>query len=149
VNRTLVDTFRANNARNMLVFTSILTTFAAVIAVGVVYNNARIQLAERAWELASLRVLGMTRGEVSVLLLGELGLEILLAIPAGFVAGYFLALLIVALTHGEAFEIPLVILPPTYLYAGATVVIAGVVSALIVRNRIDNLDLVAVLKTRE
>ena len=80
---------------------------------------------------------------------GELAIEILLAIPAGFVAGYFLSLLIVTLTHGEAFEIPLVILPPTYLYAGATVVIAGVVSALIVRNRIDNLDMVSVLKTRE
>ncbi|MBK7470980.1 MAG: ABC transporter permease [Betaproteobacteria bacterium] len=149
VKSTLLDSFRATSARNLLFYTGVLTIFAAIIAVGVVYNNARIQLAERAWELASLRVLGMTRGEVSVLLLGELAIEILLAIPAGFVAGYCLALLIVTLTHGEAFEIPLVILPPTYLYAGATVVVAGVVSALIVRNRIDNLDLVAVLKTRE
>ena len=149
VKSTLLDTFRATSGRNLLFYTGVLTIFAAIIAIGVVYNNARIQLAERAWELASLRVLGMTRGEVSVLLLGELAFEILLAIPAGFVAGYFLSLLIVTLTHGEAFEIPLVILPSTYLYAGATVAIAGVVSALIVRNRIDNLDLVSVLKTRE
>jgi len=69
----------------------------ATIAVGVVYNNARIQLAERAWELASLRVLGFTRGEVSVLLLGELGLEIAAAIPLGFAAGYGLAALLLAL----------------------------------------------------
>jgi len=146
---SLLDTFRTTTARNMLFFTAILTAFAATIAVGVVYNNARIQLAERAWELASLRVIGMTRGEVSVLLLGELALEILVAIPFGFAAGYWLATLIAALTHGEAFEIPMVILPPTYLYAGATVVAAGIVSALIVRHRIDHLDLVAVLKTRE
>ena len=150
VTRTLLDTFRATSAKNILFFTAILTAFAATIAVGVVYNNARIQLAERAWELASLRVLGFTRGEVSVLLLGELALEIAAAIPLGFVAGYWLSWLIIALMqHGELIEFPLVILPDTYLYAGAVVVAAGLASALIVRNRIDNLDLVAVLKTRE
>jgi putative ABC transport system permease protein len=145
-----LDTFREQSARNILFFTSILTAFAATIAVGVVYNNARIQLAERAWELASLRVLGLTRGEVSVLLLGELALEIAVAIPLGFFAGYWLCAFIISLmAHTEVIEIPLVILPDTYLYAGAAVVAAGVASALIVRNRIDNLDMVAVLKTRE
>jgi putative ABC transport system permease protein len=71
VKSTLLDSFRATSARNLLFYTGVLTIFAAIIAVGVVYNNARIQLAERAWELASLRVLGMTRGEVSMLLLGN------------------------------------------------------------------------------
>jgi putative ABC transport system permease protein len=150
VTRTLLDTFRAQNARNILFFTTILSAFAATIAVGVVYNNARIQLAERAWELASLRVLGMTRGEVSVLLLGELAIEIVIGIPLGFVAGYWLcALIIWLMAHGEVIELPLVILPDTYLFAGAIVAAAGVVSALIVRHRIDHLDLVAVLKTQE
>jgi putative ABC transport system permease protein len=149
VNRTLVDTFRETSAKNVLFFTAILSAFAAVIAIGVVYNNARIQLAERAWELASLRVLGFTRREVSVLLLGELALEIALAIPLGFVAGFWLAALLIALMSQEVMEFPLVVFPGTYLYSGAVVVAAGVVSALIVRNRIDNLDLVAVLKTRE
>jgi putative ABC transport system permease protein len=149
VNRTLVDTFRETSAKNILFFTAVLSAFAATIAVGVVYNNARIQLAERAWELASLRVLGFTRGEVSVLLLGELGLEIAAAIPLGFLAGFWLAMLLLALMPHEMVEFPLIILPPTYLYAGGVVVAAGVVSALIVRNRIDNLDLVGVLKTRE
>ena len=149
VTRTLLDTFRRTTARNALFFTGILTAFAATIVVGVVYNNARIQLAERAWELASLRVLGMTRGEVSLLLLGELALEIAAAIPAGFVLGYWLAALIVSLIIPETFEFPLVIWPHTYLFAGAVTVAAGIASALVVRNRIDNLDLVGVLKTRE
>jgi putative ABC transport system permease protein len=149
VNRGLVETFRATSARNVLFFTMVLSIFAATIAVGVVYNNARIQLAERAWELASLRVLGFTRREVSVLLLGELAVEIALAIPLGFLAGFWLAALLVALMAMEVMEFPLVIFPSTYVYSGAVVVAAGVVSALIVRNRIDNLDLVAVLKTRE
>lgn len=147
--RSLLETFRETTARNVLFFTGILTAFAATIAVGVVYNNARIQLAERAWELASLRVLGFTRREVSVLLLGELGIEILVAIPLGCVAGFWLAALILSLMSPEVLEIPLVIYRATYLYAAAIVAAAGVVSALIVRNRIDNLDLVGVLKTRE
>ena len=149
VNRTLVETFRETSARNVMFFTMVLSIFAATIAVGVVYNNARIQLAERAWELASLRVLGFTRREVSVLLLGELAVEIALAIPLGFLAGYGLAALLIALMAQEVMEFPLVIFPTTYVYSGAVVVAAGVLSALIVRNRIDNLDLVAVLKTRE
>jgi len=149
VNRTLVETFRETSARNVLFFTAVLSLFAATIAVGVVYNNARIQLAERAWELASLRVLGFTRREVSVLLLGELALEIALAIPTGFLAGFGLAALLIALMPQDVMSFPLVIFPSTYLYAAAVVVAAGLASALIVRNRVDNLDLVGVLKTRE
>jgi putative ABC transport system permease protein len=150
VTRSLLDTFRATTAKNILFFTTILTAFAAVIAVGVVYNNARIQLAERSWELASLRVLGLTRGEVSVLLLGELALEVAVAIPLGCLAGYGLAWLMISLMqHGEVMEFPLVIRAPTYLYAAGAVVAACIASALICRNRSDNLDLVALLKTRE
>jgi len=136
-------------ARNVLVFSAILTVFASIIAVGVVYNHARIALAERAWELASLRVLGFTRGEVSTFLLGELALEILIAIPLGLVAGYWLAAGIVQLIKTDEFFFPLIIQPPTYAYAAIVVVAAGVASALIVRRRIDTLDLVGVLKTRE
>ena len=149
VNRALLDTFRETSARNVLFFTAVLSAFAAVIAVGVVYNNARIQLAERAWELASLRVLGFTRAEVSLLLLGELSLEIAAAIPLGFVAGYWLSALLLALMPIEGLAFPLVITPRTYLFSGAVVAAAGVASALVVRNRIDRLDLVGVLKTRE
>jgi putative ABC transport system permease protein len=149
VNRSLLDTFRRTSARNVLFFTTVLTAFAAVIAIGVVYNNARIQLAERSWELASLRVLGFTRAEVSVLLLGELGLEIAAAIPLGCVAGFGLSALITTLMRHEVFELPLVIFPATYVYAAATVAAAGIASALVVRHGIDRLDLVAVLKTRE
>jgi putative ABC transport system permease protein len=136
-------------ARNMLTFSVILTVFATIIAIGVVYNHARIALAERAWELASLRVLGFTRGEVSAFLLGELALEILLAIPLGLVAGYWLAAGIVQLIKTDEFYFPLIIQPATYAYAVITVVAAGAASALIVRRRIDTLDLVGVLKTRE
>jgi len=136
-------------ARNVLVFSGILTAFATIIAIGVVYNNARIALAERAWELASLRVLGFTRGEVSAFLLGELAIEIALALPLGMVLGYLLASAIVNLIKTDEFYFPFVIQPATYAFAALCVLAAGIVSALIVRRRVDSLDLVGVLKTRE
>ena len=149
VNRTLLETFRRVTARNLLFFATVLGTFAAVIAVGVVYNNARIQLAERAWELASLRVLGFTRAEVSALLLGELAVEVAIAIPAGLAAGYGLAWLLLWLMPHDTMELPLRIFSATYVQAAALVAAAGVASALVVRRRIDRLDLVAVLKASE
>ena len=145
----IIRNFRETSARNILIFTTVLSVLAGTIAVGVVYNNARIALAERAWELASLRVLGMTRAEVSGLLLGELGLQLLLALPIGWLAGYALSAFIVELIHPETFRIPLIIAPRTYAFAALVVVAAGVASALIVRRHVDRLDLVAVLKSRD
>lgn len=148
-NTVMLRNLQEITARNMLVFSAILTTFACIIAVGVVYNTARIALAERAWELASLRVLGFTRAEVSGFLLGELAIEIAFAIPLGLALGYGLALTIINLIKTDEFFFPLIIEPKTYAFAALSVVVAGLVSALIVRRRIDRLDLVAVLKTRE
>jgi putative ABC transport system permease protein len=144
-----LESFRRQIGANLLFFTAILTAFAATIAVGVVYNSARIALAERSWELATLRVLGLSRDDVSFLMLGELALEILLAIPIGFAMGWGLAVMLVALTGYEAMQIPVVIWPRTYAYAGLTMLAAGALSAWLVRRRIDRLDMVAVLKTRE
>jgi putative ABC transport system permease protein len=141
--------FRETSARNVLVFTSIFTIFAATIAVGVVYNSARVSLAERAWELASLRVLGFTRAEVSTLLLGELAIEVGIGVPLGLWFGRGLASVLTDLMHSETFRIPVIIAPQTYVFAAAAIVVSGLVSALIVRRRIDRLDLVAVLKTRD
>jgi putative ABC transport system permease protein len=136
-------------ARNILIISSILTAFAAVIAVGVVYNNARIALAERTWELASLRVLGFTRAEVSLLLLGELALGIALALPLGMALGWGLTQTLVELMRTDQFYFPVVIQPRTYAWAALCVLAAGLASALVVRRRIDRLDMVAALKTRE
>lgn len=146
---TMLRNMEEVTARNILIISSILTAFAAVIAVGVVYNNARIALAERAWELASLRVLGFTRAEVSVLLLGELALGIAVAIPLGMVLGWALTHGLVELMRSDQFFFPVVIRPRTYALAALCVVAAGAASAMVVRRRIDRLDMVAALKTRE
>jgi putative ABC transport system permease protein len=137
------------SARNILIMSTILTGFAAVIAVGVVYNSARITLAERSWELASLRVLGFTRAEVSFLLLGELALGIAVALPVGMFLGWALTHVLVELMRSDQFSFPVVIRPRTYAWSALCVVAAGVASALVVRQRIDRLDMVAALKTRE
>lgn len=122
---------------------------AAAIAVGVVYNNARIALAERSREMASLRVLGFTRGEISYILLGELALLTLMAIPLGFLLGYGLAAVMVQGFESELFRMPLVIERRAYTMAAVVVLVSAILSGLIVRHRLDHLDLVGVLKTRE
>ena len=146
---TLLRNMQDISARNVRIMSTLLTLFASVIAVGVVYNNARIALAERAWELASLRVLGFTRAEVSALLLGELALSIAIAVPLGLWLGWGLTQLIVGLLKSDQFFFPVVIQPRTYAWAALAVFAAGLASALVVRRRIDRLDLVAALKTRE
>jgi putative ABC transport system permease protein len=137
------------SARNIRIMSTVLTAFAAVIAVGVVYNNARIALAERTWELASLRVLGFTRAEVSAVLLGEMALSIALALPLGMVLGWGLVHLLATSMASDQFDFPVVLQPRTYVWAALCVVLAAVASAAVVRRRIDGLDMVAALKTRD
>lgn len=146
---SLLRNMQEISARNIRIMSTVMTIFASVIAVGVVYNNARIALAERTWELASLRVLGFTRAEVSLLLLGELAICIALALPLGMLGGYGLVHLIAQLLQSDQFQFPVIIQARTYAWAGICVVAAGVASALVVRRRIDRLDMVAALKTRE
>ena len=146
---TLLRNMQEVSARNVRIMSGVLTAFAAVIAVGVVYNNARIALAERTWELASLRVLGFTRAEVSALLLGEMAIGIAVALPLGMALGWGLVHLVTVLLKSDQFFFPVVILPRTYAWAAICVGVAGLASALVVRRRIDRLDMVAALKTRE
>lgn len=146
---SLLRNMQEVSARNVRIMSTVLTAFAAVIAVGVVYNNARIALAERTWELASLRVLGFTRTEVSGLLLGEMAIGIAVALPLGMAAGFGLVHLVVGLLASDQFAFPVVIRAPTYAWAALAVLVSAVASALVVRRRIDRLDMVAALKTRE
>jgi putative ABC transport system permease protein len=147
--RSMVAHFRATQQHNLLMFAAILSVFATCIAVGVVYNSARITLAEQSWELATLRVMGFTRAEVSWTLLGQLAAQMAVALPIGWVAGRALAALILALISSEEFRIPLVVDSGTYALASTVMLGAGILTALIVRRRIDRLDLIGVLKTRD
>jgi putative ABC transport system permease protein len=147
--RSAIESFEKTLAETFYVMIFFNLLFSSVIAFGVVYNAARVSLSERSRELASLRVLGFTRGEISFILLGELAVVILLAIPLGLLLGYAFAGALVAAFNTELYRFPLVITPRTYAYAATAVLVAATVSGLAVRSRLDHLDLVAVLKTRE
>jgi putative ABC transport system permease protein len=114
-----------------------------------VYNSARISLSERARELASLRVFGFSEGEVLRILLLELALLCLAAQPLGWVIGYNLAWIMKTNLAGELMRVRLIVEPFTYVFASAVVLVAAILSALVVRERVNKLDLVAVLKTRD
>ena len=134
---------------NITTMTAVYVILAIIITFGVIYNSARIQLSERARELASLRVFGFTRSEVSSVLMIELGLIVLFAQPLGWVIGYLLSWSVVQGFENDIFRIPLIIKIATYALASLIVTGAALVSALIVRGRVDRLDLIRVLKTRE
>jgi putative ABC transport system permease protein len=145
----MLASFESTLARSFGIFTSVLVIFASVIACAMVYNAARIALSERGRELASLRVLGFTRGEIAALLLGEQALLTVLALPVGFWIGRGLCAAIASAYQWELFRLPLVIGGRSYLFAALVIALAALASGWIVRRRLDRLDLVAVLKTRE
>ncbi|HSM78509.1 MAG TPA: FtsX-like permease family protein, partial [Bryobacteraceae bacterium] len=144
-----IRNFYETQAESMLFFTFIATILSGTIAFGVVYNSARISLSERSRELASLRVLGYTRGEISYILLGELGLLTLIAVPLGFLLGRALCAYIARAIESDLFRVPVVLEPGTYALGATVVLVSATVSGLIVRHRLDHLDLVGVLKTKE
>lgn len=149
VRENSIRNFYETMAETLLIFTSINTMLAATIAFGVVYNSARISLSERSRELASLRVLGFTRAEISYILLGELAVLTLAAIPLGFLIGRALCAFIASSIESDLYRIPLVLEPSTYSFAAAVVLVSACVSGFIVGRKLNRLDLVAVLKTRE
>lgn len=146
---TMLRNMEEISARHVRIMSVILTSFASIIAVGVVYNNARIALSERAWELASLRVLGFTRLEVSAMLLGEMAIVIGVALPIGMLLGRGLVGAVAELMQSDQMHFPVVIRAPTYAWAGVIILLAAAASALVVRRRIDRLDLVEALKSRD
>jgi putative ABC transport system permease protein len=141
--------FESTVAASLGIFTTVLVIFACIIAGGVVYNAARIALSERGRELASLRVLGFTRAEIAVVLLGEQAVLTLVAVPLGFALGWLFAAVMSLTYDSELYRLPLVVSTATFAFAFIVITAAACLSGLVVRRRLDHLDLIAVLKTRE
>jgi putative ABC transport system permease protein len=129
--------------------TVLITLFAATITIGVVYNNARIALSLRARDLASLRVLGFHRSEISAILLGEMAIQVIVALPIGLWFGRLLVEWMAAMVDPEQFRLPVILTSRSYGYAVLVALVAAALSALLVRRKLDRLDLIGVLKTRE
>jgi putative ABC transport system permease protein len=145
-----IRSFRQTIAETTLRMRSFVVLFASIIAIGVVFNSARISLAERSRELAMLRVLGFTRREVSCLLLGELAILTAVGIPLGMHCGYWLAAFVIRFSYDtELFRLPLVVNRSTYAYAGAVTAAAALASGLFARRLIDRWDLINILKSKE
>jgi putative ABC transport system permease protein len=144
-----LQSFEDTIAENILMMRTFNILFSIIIAVGVVYNSARISLSEQSRELATLRVMGFSQYEVSTILLGELAILTLMAIPVGWVIGYLLVAAFVQGLDTEVYRIPLIIERTTYVFAALVVILAALISGIVVQKRIRDLDLIGVLKTRE
>ena len=144
-----LERFRETLAENMTVMITVYVTLATIIAVGVVYNFSRIALSEQGRELTSLRVLGFTNREVAGVLFAELATVVLLAQPIGWLIGYSIALAMVAAFSSDIYRVLLVMGREVFATASLIVLAAALVSAFAIRGRINNLDMIEVLKTRE
>lgn len=141
--------FQTAMENTMYIMIGIYAAFATLIAFGVTYNSARIAFGERARALASLRVLGFTRAEAAYILLGELGLQTLIALPLGCALGYGLALVMSPILKTDMYDFPLIIANGTYGLSVAVVMLSAIVCGALIARRVYRLDLVSVLKTRE
>lgn len=144
-----LDRFRQTLAENITVMVTVYMVLAGIIAIGVVYNFSRIALSEQGRELASLRVLGFTNAEVSGVLFGELGTVVLLAQPLGWLIGTGIASAMAAAFSSDLYRVPFVVQRNVYATASLVVCAAALISALAIRGRINTLDMIEVLKTRE
>ncbi|RVO70951.1 ABC transporter permease [Sinorhizobium medicae] len=144
-----IDTFYQTMGETIFIFVGFFVAFSMTLSVGVTYNSIRIALSERARELATLRVLGFSRWETSYILLGEVGILTWIAIPFGAIVGYGLAWYMTSAFETELYRVPLVLRDATYGKAALIALAATLVCAAFVRRRLDRLDLIAVLKTRE
>lgn len=145
----MLQSFLKTVAENLYISTGVIILFACVIAAGIIYNSARIALSERAVELASLRILGFSRGAVGRLLLGQQALITLVAIPLGCGMGYLFAVWLSYLLSTDMFRLPVVVSGKTFLFSIVVVLVAALGSALLVWRKVQRLDLIEVLKTRE
>lgn len=141
--------FQTTMENTMYVMIGIYAAFATLIAFGVTYNSARIAFGERARALASIRVLGFTRAEAAYILLGELGIQTLIALPLGCLLGYGLALIMSPILKTDMYDFPLVIDNATYGLSVTVVIASALVCGGLIARRVYRLDLVSVLKTRE
>lgn len=144
-----IDIYRAQTGEAMLFMVIVLTASAAAISIGVVYNNARIALSLRSRELATLRVLGFTRHEGAIILLGEIGAQVLIGIPLGLVVGTWGCAQFARAMATEAMRLPMYIAPTTYAAAAAIALVSGVASAYLVRRKLAKLDMIEVLKSSD
>ena len=147
--RAQLKKFRETMAENIFVMITVYVSLGMIVAFGVVYNFARISLSEQGRELASLRVLGFHKSEASGILLTELAVLTLLAQPLGWALGYAFAWAMVQGFESELYRVPLVVERSVYAWASVVVLVSALLSGLIVRRRVDRLDLIEVLKTRE
>jgi putative ABC transport system permease protein len=144
-----LESIQKTIVQNIYISVLMIFPFACVIAFGVIYNSARIALSERGRDLASLRVLGFSKGEVGAMLLGEQAVLTLASLPVGFAAGRAVCFVIARKLDSEMYRIPFVISGRTYAISFFVIALAAVFTAFVVQRRIGTLNLVEVLKTRE
>lgn len=141
--------FQDTIAESQNIMLGTLLLFAGAIIFGVLYNAARIALAERHRELGALRVLGFTHREVSILLSSENLLLAALALAPGLALGSLFSWLLCKAYETDLYRFPFVLTAHSMFRTVLVTLVFAVLASLAVLRRLRRLDLVEVLKDRE
>jgi putative ABC transport system permease protein len=149
VKNSLRENFEKTTAASINLIQSVYLTLATIVSFGVVYNNARISLSERGRELATLRVIGFSQREVATVLITELMILAMIAVPLGLLVGSGFATVILKQVNTETVRVPLILSAKNYASAVLIVTVASTLSAAMVIRKLKKLDLISALKAPE
>ncbi len=141
--------FRKSTAEMIDLVQGLYFIFSIIVSFGVVYNSARIALSERSRELATLRVVGFSHREVASVLISELAVLTLVAVPVGLLIGTGLAKAIVTTASTETVRLPFLLTTRSYATAVLIVLTSSTLSFALVSRGLKHLDLLGVLKARD
>lgn len=147
--QSLIEAWERSSGSISAGFTLIVVFSGTVICIGVVYNNGRVALSERSRDLASLRILGYTREEVAAVLTGEMAVHLVFAIPVGLVLGRLLVRALMASLDPEQYRMVLTISPTTDAFAALVALASAAVTSILIRRRLDRVDIASALKARD
>jgi putative ABC transport system permease protein len=125
----------------------VLTVSAAALAFIVLYNLTNINVDERIREIASLKVLGFTRREIHAYVFREIVLIALLGDLLGLVAGSWLETFVITTAEVDYVMFGRIIHTSSYLYAFILTMVFTVMALLMMRRKLDRIDMVESLKS--
>lgn len=144
-----IEAFQETFGRSLTIVALVFLAIAGTLAFAMVFNAARTVFDERRRELATLRVIGMTRTETGYILVAELAALAILAVPAGFALGYGLAALLAYAMQSELFRLPVILDAQSYARAAVLLLAAAAVSMVWSAWDLARLDVKEALSARD
>jgi putative ABC transport system permease protein len=145
---TTIDTF-SDMLSSIDYIVILLIVAAAALAFVVLYNLTNINICERQKEIATLKVLGFFRREVSGYVFRETVLLSLIGTAVGLAGGVFFHRFVVQTAETDAAMFGRSIYPMSFVYAAALSLLFTLLVSLFLKRKLHQIDMVESLKAPE